>query len=245
MRRFASSTRCSPSKSAPTRRLSGAPRRSDFSETNSKRSETQNVCKRESDGALARHATRPLAAFRTQAKIAPQTVGENEAREQAEKAKNAERIEATKIEAEKRKLEAKATNYDQSSDDEAAEPKTAEQIAEDEVEKLRLMPNAGNGSDRPKYSWTQKLDDLEASVPLRVGFKLRSHDLDVRIEKRRLRVGLRNTTPILDAELHAEIVLADGLSFWTLEDNAIVNVTMRKASTDGERLASRNACRRT
>ncbi|KAI6241102.1 Nuclear migration protein nudC [Aphelenchoides fujianensis] len=108
-----------------------------------------------------------------------------------------------------------------------AEAKKRQQ-EEDEAERHKLVPNAGNGADLPAYSWTQEADVVEVRVPLRADFRVRSGDVVVRIERRALRVGLRNQPPLLDGELSADVQATHEMTLWTLESNATVVVQLQK-----------------
>lgn len=92
---------------------------------------------------------------------------ERETRKAAAAAKNdavnksAEIKELTDEEAEKLQAELDAKNTAAV----APQPVTSEKIEEDEdeSEKGKLKPNAGNGCDLDKYRWTQTLQDIEVS----------------------------------------------------------------------------------
>ena len=61
---------------------------------------------------------------------------------------------------------------------------------------LLTEPNAGNGLDLEKYSWTQQLPEVNITVPVPQGTKSRSVICD--IKKDRLKVGLKGQPPIID-----------------------------------------------
>ena len=52
---------------------------------------------------------------------------------------------------------------------------------------LNAEPNAGNGADLERYSWTQSLQDLAIAIPVPPGTKGRA--CDVSISKTRLKVA--------------------------------------------------------
>ena len=62
------------------------------------------------------------------------------------------------------------------------------------------------------YTWRQELGDVALVIPVPKG--TRSKQLDVSIQKKRLRVGLKVQEPILSGELCKEIKVDD--STWTL-----------------------------
>ncbi|CAG5095123.1 Oidioi.mRNA.OKI2018_I69.XSR.g14044.t1.cds [Oikopleura dioica] len=89
---------------------------------------------------------------------------------------------------------------------------------EDEEDKNLLKPNAGNGADMENYQWTQTLQEVEVRVPFRLP-KLKSRDVNVKIQKKRLYVALKNQEPVIDAEFPFEIKQEE--SFWTLNTGTL------------------------
>lgn len=89
-----------------------------------------------------------------------------------------------------------------------------------------MEPNKGHGGNHEKYSWTQQLSELEIEIPFPDGTK--SRDVCVDIQKKNLKVGLKNGEPILQGELFKE-VKPDECS-WTF-DKGIVNITLFKINT--------------
>jgi len=87
-----------------------------------------------------------------------------------------------------------------------------------------MKPNTRNGADLPTYNWGQTLEEVELRVPLGGAFKAR--DLEISIEKKRLKVGIRGRTPIINGELNKEIKLEE--STWVLEDRTCVLITLEK-----------------
>jgi len=95
---------------------------------------------------------------------------------------------------------------------------------EDEQDKGKLKPNAGNGCDLPNYRWVQTLSEVELRVPLKISVK--SGDVRVEFKKRHLKVGLKNQPPIIDAETYNDIKVEE--STWVLEDRKVIFITLEK-----------------
>lgn len=60
----------------------------------------------------------------------------------------------------------------------------------------------------------------QLKVPLGASFTVRPRDVVVQLEKKHLRIGLKNATPIIDGPLHDEVKKQD--SVWIIENNTIV-----------------------
>jgi hypothetical protein len=89
---------------------------------------------------------------------------------------------------------------------------------EEEEDKDKMKPNQGNGADLENYSWTQTLQEVEVRVPFRLP-KLKSRDVVCTMTKRKLTVGLKNQTPVIDADFPATIKEEE--SFWTLNSGTL------------------------
>lgn len=89
-----------------------------------------------------------------------------------------------------------------------------------------MEPNKGHGGDHEKYTWTQQLTELEIEIPFPEGTK--SKDVHVDIQKRSLKVGLKNAEPILSGDLFNE-VKPDECS-WTI-DKGVLSITLFKINT--------------
>lgn len=94
----------------------------------------------------------------------------------------------------------------------------------DPKERDRLKPNAGNGCDLPTYKWTQTLSEIELKVPF--GITVRARDVNVKITKKTLLVGLKGQPPIIDGELCDEVKTEE--SMWVLQDGNSVVVNIEK-----------------
>lgn len=94
----------------------------------------------------------------------------------------------------------------------------------DDKDKDKLLPNAGNGCNLANYRWTQTLEEVELRVPLNV--TVRPRDVNVKIGKKTLAVGLKNQSPIIDGELCADVKMEE--SVWVLQDGNTVVITFEK-----------------
>jgi CS domain len=85
-----------------------------------------------------------------------------------------------------------------------------------------LPPNSGNGLDLEKYSWTQTLGDLTLVIPVPAG--TRGRDCQVEMKAKHLVAGVKGS-PVLDGELHADIVVDD--CYWNC-DGSVLEITLQK-----------------
>ncbi|CAL1277617.1 unnamed protein product [Larinioides sclopetarius] len=130
-------------------------------------------------------------------------------------------------EAAKLKEEMKQNGGAEESDDEVQEiQKSKVDEDEDEADKGKLKPNAGNGCDLPNYKWTQSLSEIELKVPIPANFKVKARDVVVVIEKKHLKVGLKGHPPIIDGELQHTIKIDE--CCWVMEDSKTIAITMEK-----------------
>merc|ERR1712226_1053775 len=90
----------------------------------------------------------------------------------------------------------------------------------------KMKPNDGNGADLDKYSWTQTLQEIELRVPLGGAYK--SKDLNVSIEKKHIKIGIKGKEAIIDGDLPKEVKLEE--STWTLQDKKIAMVQLEKVN---------------
>ncbi|CAM0913578.1 unnamed protein product [Alopecurus aequalis] len=94
----------------------------------------------------------------------------------------------------------------------------------DKEESKAKKPNAGNGLDLEKYSWTQQLPEVNLSVPVPEGTK--SRFVVCEIKKDHLKVGLKGQPPIIDGELHKPVKVDD--CFWSIEDGKYLSILLTK-----------------
>jgi len=102
--------------------------------------------------------------------------------------------------------------------------KTTKEGGEEEEEEDKTPPPPGNGGIMDNYVWTQQLADLHVIVPVPTGTKTR--DLNVKLSKKKITVGLNGQPPIIDGEFYKPVILDD--CFWTLEDNKEVSIQLQK-----------------
>ncbi|CAG5121532.1 unnamed protein product [Candidula unifasciata] len=108
------------------------------------------------------------------------------------------------------------------------EDKSPSDDEEDEKDKGKLKPNAGNGADLPDYSWTQTLQEVEIRIPFTVNFPLKGKDLVVNIEKRKLSVALKGQPPVLDGTLYNDVKVDE--CTWCIQDHKILLINLEKVN---------------
>ncbi|XP_048567182.1 protein BOBBER 1-like [Triticum urartu] len=99
-----------------------------------------------------------------------------------------------------------------------------------EMEKVKeeskaRQPNAGNGLDLDKYSWSQQLPEVNLSIPVPEGTKARF--VLCEIKKDHLKVGLKGQPPIIDGDLHKPVKVED--CFWSIEDGRSLSILLTKS----------------
>lgn len=100
----------------------------------------------------------------------------------------------------------------------------ADNKEDEDKDKDKLRPNAGNGCNLENYRWTQTLEELELRVPMNV--TVRPRDVNVKIGKNTLLVGLKNKVPIIDGKLCADVKIEE--SVWLLQEGNTVVITFEK-----------------
>jgi len=108
-------------------------------------------------------------------------------------------------------------------DEEAAPVKSNDEGEDDE--KDDSPPPIGNGGTvDEKYVWTQTLSELSVTVPL--PDNTRGRDLNVVMNKNKLKIGLKGKDLIVNDNLTKTIIVDD--SFWTVEDGNRLVLTLQK-----------------
>merc|ERR1712226_5827 len=164
-----------------------------------------------------------------------------EARERAEKyekelaakaAKEAEAssssglVEVTEEEAEK--IEKEEAAKKQQAQEALSKLDTKDDDDDENADPNLLKPNAGNGANLEHYSWTQTLQEVEVRVPFpEIKGKLKGRDIDAKVTKNKLRVGLKNAPPVIEGELSETVKEEE--SMWTLDNNVVI-VSLEKSN---------------
>jgi len=152
---------------------------------------------------------------------------EKEERELKEQQQQSSQImEVTEEEAKRIEAEEKAKKSPPPVVEAKKEEKKEDDEEEDEADKGKMKPNDGNGADLDKYSWTQTLQEIELRIPLGGAYK--SKDLNVSIEKKHIKIGIKGKEPIIDGDLPKEVKLEE--STWTLQDKKIMMVQLEKVN---------------
>uniref|UniRef100_A0A0B7AID3 Nuclear migration protein nudC n=1 Tax=Arion vulgaris TaxID=1028688 RepID=A0A0B7AID3_9EUPU len=121
-----------------------------------------------------------------------------------------------------------AVNGDEDVAEDPIEQKSPSDDEEDEKDKGKIKPNIGNGADMPNYSWTQTLQEVEIRVPFKVNFPLKSKDIVVNIEKRKLSIGLKGHPPVLEGTMYNDVKVDE--STWCLQDKKLILINIEKVN---------------
>lgn len=99
-----------------------------------------------------------------------------------------------------------------------------EEDKEEDEEEAGLKPNAGNGLDLEKYTWSQSLSDCTVIVSVTKGTK--SKFVEVDIKRDYLKVGLKGEEPVLQGKLKHAVLVDE--SYWSLVDGEAIEVFLQK-----------------
>merc|ERR1712178_458595 len=95
------------------------------------------------------------------------------------------------------------------------------------ADESKLMPNKQNGANLENYQWGQTLEDVEIRIPFKLNGKLRGRDIDAKLTKNKLKIGLRNQPPLIDGTLWKSIKEEE--STWAVDPNTnVVTVSLEK-----------------
>ncbi|KAJ4761478.1 Nuclear migration protein nudC [Rhynchospora pubera] len=144
----------------------------------------------------------------------------------ATKAKlDADLAKAAQKEKEKEKEKQSVEVHAQKKDDaESSSKKPKVEDPDDDVANNGTKPNAGNGLDLEKYSWTQTLQELTITIPVPPGTKSRFVSCD--IKRNHLKVGLKGQPAVLQGELFNAVKVDD--CFWSIEDGKSISILLTK-----------------
>jgi len=155
---------------------------------------------------------------------AAKIVAEEKARKQAdssESVKNAENAPKSKASEPKEPERAEMTNGGLSKMD----AKTDEE--DTNADETKLMPNRQNGANFENYQWGQSLEDCEVRIPFKCAGKLRGRDIDCKLTKNKLKIGLKGQPAVLDGTLWKPV--KEDESTWSVDPNTnVVTVTLEK-----------------
>lgn len=166
--------------------------------------------------------------FRDPSAVSKVTAMASAARAQVEAEERMARETRRKAEEAERKAKAPAEERPKSSvvtEERGVESSVERNSMEVEQEDSKVRkPNAGNGLDLEKYSWTQQLPEVTITVPVPEGTK--SRFVVCEIKKDRLKVGLKGQPPIIDGELYKPVKVDD--CFWSIEDGKSLSILLTK-----------------
>lgn len=116
-----------------------------------------------------------------------------------------------------------STSTKPSTTHEAAAAGKVQELPSQEEEGTGMAPNAGNGLDLEKYSWTQTLAELTIVIPVPAG--TRGKTCDVEIGSKTLRAGVQGQEAVLNGELEDSIIVDE--CYWNC-DGKVLEITLQK-----------------
>ena len=105
----------------------------------------------------------------------------------------------------------------------AAAVDKVEELPTEEDGESGMAPNAGNGLDLEKYSWTQTLAELTIVIPVPAG--TRGKNCHVEIGTKTLRAGVRDQEAVLNGALENDVVVDE--CYWNC-DGKVLEITLQK-----------------
>jgi hypothetical protein len=97
------------------------------------------------------------------------------------------------------------------------------------ADETKLMPNRQNGANFENYQWGQTLEDCEIRIPFKSAGKLRGRDIDCKLTKNKLKIGLKGQPAIIDGTLWKSV--KEDESTWNIDPATnIVTVTLEKVN---------------
>lgn len=139
-----------------------------------------------------------------------------------EEEENQKIVEVDDEEADRIKAEIEEAKKTKSEEEPKIETKPEEE--EDEEDKGKMKPNYGNGADLENYKWSQTLQDIDLTIPIKTG-RIKGRDCSIEITKKHIKVKVMNKT-LIDDDLQHEIKCED--SSWTLEDGKTILIHFEK-----------------
>ncbi|XP_078174727.1 protein BOBBER 1-like [Carex rostrata] len=150
------------------------------------------------------------------AKVDAELAAERKKKEAMEKAKEAK--------VEKKSAEKPVEVNTEKKDEPESSSKKAKIEEPEDDGKNGMKPNAGNGLDLEKYSWTQTLQEVTVTIPVPPGTK--SRFVTCEIKRNHLKVGLKGQPSVLEGELYNSVKVDD--CFWSIEDGKSISILLTK-----------------
>lgn len=130
------------------------------------------------------------------------------AKEEAMKKEDLKRLtptvkEITAEEAEKLKKQEQEGGSNKPKPTETSKPQSNNTEEEKKEEDKGALPNSLNGGSAPRYIWTQKLEEVQMSIPIDAKYK--GKDIDIKYKAKNLFVGIKGGETIIDGEFQHPI----------------------------------------